>query len=218
MSGDQLTLLPEESLASHLVRPGSNSAQQMTAISGRKLLEFLPSCDRKLWWLKTLAASSVWRSTMCLLTWKHKVTPRGRSYYQLQVSVPRTGEIAYGLWPTPRVVDVPRGPQAQGGESLTEAVHSMLPTPNAANAGNDLTLTCSGDGRTTPNKLGWAVAQMLPTPRSRDHHAESEQAAFNREGVWGTSLPSAGREPGLKLNPAWVSRMMGLPDGYLDLD
>ena len=51
-----------------------------------------------------------------------------------------------------------------------------LPTPTAAKAGNDLTLTKSGDGREVPNKLGWAIAtvtegQMLPTPRAVDHHA-----------------------------------------------
>ena len=28
---------------------------------------------------------------------------------------------------------------------------------------------------------------------------------------------NGGREPGKMLNPAWVSRMMGLPDGWLDI-
>lgn len=42
----------------------------------------------------------------------------------------------------------------------------MFPTPNASKAGNDVNLTCSGDGREKPNKLGWAVAEsLLPTPR-----------------------------------------------------
>ena len=43
-----------------------------------------------------------------------------------------------------------------------------LPTPTAAKAGNDLSLTKSGDGREVPNKLGWAIAKMLPTPRTTD--------------------------------------------------
>lgn len=52
------------------------------------------------------------------------------------------------------------------------------PTLSSAKAGSDVTLTCSGDGRDTPNKLGWAVAeetdvaiqhkQAWPTPTSRD--------------------------------------------------
>ena len=45
------------------------------------------------------------------------------------------------------------------------AIDKLLPTPNAAKAANDLTLTKSGDGRDNPNKLGWAVAP-LPTPRA----------------------------------------------------
>src|SRR4029077_16834095 len=45
--------------------------------------------------------------------------------------------------------------------SVTES--SLWPTPNSSKAGNDVTLTASGDGRQKPNKLGWAVA-MWPTP------------------------------------------------------
>lgn len=101
MNGEQLTLLPAESLASLSVWPGSRQAQQMTATSGQRLLASLPSCDRGLSWLRTLVASSAWRSTMCLLTWQHRVTPQGRSYYLLRASVPRTSEIEYGPWPTP---------------------------------------------------------------------------------------------------------------------
>ena len=41
------------------------------------------------------------------------------------------------------------------------------PTPTACQAGNDTSLRCSGDGRATPNKLGWAAAKG-PTPSSSD--------------------------------------------------
>ena len=47
------------------------------------------------------------------------------------------------------------------------SIDKLLPTPNAAKAANDLTLTKSGDGRDNPNKLGWAVA-LLPTPKTTD--------------------------------------------------
>ena len=46
---------------------------------------------------------------------------------------------------------------------IDDAVSGLWPTPQAAKAGDDVTLTCSGDGRAKPNKLGWAVA-MWPTP------------------------------------------------------
>lgn len=43
------------------------------------------------------------------------------------------------------------------------------PTPSSAKAGNDITLTCSGDGRDQPNLLGWSVAgQAWPTESARD--------------------------------------------------
>lgn len=340
----------------------------MTVISGRKCIASSESFGRLWWWEKTLLASSAWHSTMCLLTWKHKVTPAGRSYYQLQVSVPRTDEIESGLWPTPntpnggrawptdaeihgnsayrpngqkvqiqlhhlvegkllhtptptaddasnvtresgqyqsltRAVMLP-SPTAnmrpnegnvrmyramvQAGEMTEEEAHAilgknvweaqgkipaLLPTPNAAKAGNDLTLTCSGDGRTTPNKLGWAVAvKMLPTPRAaragRDcrvypnsgNHGDLEQEVAKMlptpraEGFdagahrgkpdslhsYVKMLPTPtcqaakhseptddekeNRQGDLhvvvsgKLNPDWVSRMQGFPDGWMELE
>ena len=322
-SGEQLTLLPAASLASLSVWPGSRQAQQMTVTSGRRLLASLPSCDRELWWLKTLVASSAWHSTMCLLTWKHKVTPAGRSYYQLQVSAPPIEETECGLWPTPRAARAGRDcrvypnsgnhgdleqevakmlptPRAEGFdagahrgkpdslhsyvkmlptptcqaakhseptdyESLTREV--MYPTPNAAKAGNDLTLTCSGDGRERPNKLGWAVAAMLPTPdagmvsggrtlppgtsatgvtpdgkkrqvgltnavkmwRSPSagdgdkHTVQGGPARIAQNGARQISLSNQvggtlDDPRGMKLNPAWVSRMQGFPDNWMELE
>lgn len=57
---------------------------------------------------------------------------------------------------------------------------SSWPTPNAAHADHDTSLTKSGDGREKPNKLGWAVANW-PTPdagvRQGFNRSESEGAA-----------------------------------------
>lgn len=209
MNGEQLTLLPAASLASLSVWPGNMLAQQMTVTSGQKLLEYSRLCGRPGSVLRTLLASSAWRSTMCLLTWKHKVTPQGRSYYRLRVSVPRTGGTGSGLWPTATQGSaVERTTRyAQGGTPLTLAVqNAMLPTPNAAKAGNDVTLMCSGDGRQTPNKLGWAVAQRMWESAS-DHKGSSQPGQRKRQ----LSEVVAG----YKLNPDWVGRMMGFPDGWL---
>ena len=49
---------------------------------------------------ENLLESLEWHSTMCFLTWKTKVTPQGRLYYQLQVSEPCTGDIGQRLLPT----------------------------------------------------------------------------------------------------------------------
>ena len=44
-----------------------------------------------------------WYSTRCVLTWKGKAMRCNRFLFQLQVSTRHTGEIEYGLWPTPTV-------------------------------------------------------------------------------------------------------------------
>ena len=90
--------------------------------------------------------SCSWRTSQGCLTgglepfsegWPRAGMTRSGSAFRQRPLVPRTPGIASGSWPT----------------------------PNAAKAGNDVGLRCSGDGRSRPNKLGWAVAErMLPTP------------------------------------------------------
>jgi hypothetical protein len=151
-----LTFFAAASHASLSVWPGSRQANQMTVTSGLRLLESLPSCDRELWWLRTLLGSSVWHSTRCLLIWKHKVTPQGRSYYLLRVSMPRTGETASGLRPTP---------QAQLAKHGT------------------------------------------PSPAQMNRHDSLDTEVFK-------AIPE---HSGMKLSAAWVTRMQGFPDGWLDV-
>jgi hypothetical protein len=74
------------------------------------------------------------------------------------VTLPRSGSMRNGCLYARATL----GPATSG-----RASSSSLPTPNASKAGNDTTLTCSGDGREKPNKLGWAVA-LLPTPAVND--------------------------------------------------
>jgi hypothetical protein len=146
---------------------------------------------------------------------------------------------------------------------------ALWPTPNAAKAGNDVTLTTSGDGRETPNKLGWAVArEMWPTPRTEgfdagrhrgkadslhsavkllptpraiygEHPGMTDPSHLTGAAMLPTPTVQDGKNtagpsqfhrnspplnvaatgaPGLKLSAAWVNRLMGYPDGWLDLD
>lgn len=67
---------------------------------------------------------------------------------------------------------------------ITETDGFCWPTPNAAPLSNNLNLQCSGDGRTKPNKLGWAVS-MLPTPTTID----AGTGRFNTS-IGGTPRPS----------------------------
>ena len=74
---------------------------------------------------------------------------------------PRTGFMSDG-----RAYELPTLVPPTTASDCSSSRH--LPTPTAAKAGNDLSLTKSGDGREVPNKLGWAIAKMLPTPRTTD--------------------------------------------------
>ena len=96
----QLTLFQEDSPASHSPLPGSGEARRMTATSGRKCLGLSKNSGPLGLLEKMLLESLEWHSTMCFLTWKTKVTPQGRLYYQLQVLEPCTGDIGQRLLPT----------------------------------------------------------------------------------------------------------------------
>jgi len=99
---------------------------------------------------------------------------------------PNLESVVGAMWPTPTAVDRVRNEETMAkcaafrkrnanqntvplylGEVAVRT--AMWPTPTSAHAGNDTNLTCSGDGRTTPNKLGWAAAiSMWPTPRANE--------------------------------------------------
>lgn len=62
---------------------------------------------------------------------------------------------------------------------------SSWPTPCADRVANRLDVTCSGDGRETPNTLGWAVA-LWPTPDASVSHGYNQSPS-----------PGAARRPSL---------------------
>jgi hypothetical protein len=124
-----------------------------------------------------------------------------------------------------------------------ESVSSLLPTPCASTVSNDTGLCCSGDGRTNPNKLGWAVA-LLPTPTATPYgynQSPSSGAAVRHslEGIvrqlptptahdWGKyrvaierweaihgPAPSPTDDKG-RLSVEFVEWMMGFPPGWVD--
>lgn len=127
-------------LANHSVLPGTAEAIRMTVTSGQRWFGLLANAGPAGCLVRTLLASSAWVSTMCLMTWNVSTTKRGRLLFRLRA------------WELP----------------ISERESGLLPTLNATRAANDMTLTKSGDGRMKPNKLGWAVAQMLPTPNASD--------------------------------------------------
>ncbi len=201
------TSLQGDFLVSLSALPGSSEARKMTATSGRKCAELLRSQDRLGCLVRTCLESSTWNSTACFLTWKILATPAGRLLFRLSPSMPDTDETDYGLWPT----------------------------PGAAKANNDTNLTCSGDGRTKPNKLGWAVA-LWPTPTKQDGENNAGPSQWERNtpplnvavkmyptmdvgAAKGRGQASADNRSRLggSLNPEWVEWLMGYPIGHTDL-
>lgn len=102
---EQLTLFPAGSHASHSPRPDSAEARRMTATSGLRCCELLRSCGPLGSLERMLLTSSIWRSTMCFLTWKAKATPRGRLWFQLAASALHTNDTDMQSWPTPTAMD-----------------------------------------------------------------------------------------------------------------
>jgi hypothetical protein len=107
--------------------------------------------------------------------------------------------------------------------TLTTAVkRAMWPTPNAANASNDVKLNCSGDGRKRPNKLGWAVSKtMWPTPTGTEERQGFQNGNNGKKGTQKslTTVVQGGpsSQIGGQLNPKWVSWLMGFPVDWCDL-
>lgn len=221
MSSDQLTFLPPAYRASHIAWPGSGLARRMTVQSGLRCIRLLRSHGPLGRLSRTLLASSAWHSTACLLTWKPAVTKSGRLYFRLQVSTPRTGGTGFGLWPTPDVPNggrgIPKGAVRKGNSiytadgrkvqvGLANAV-KLWPTPTPRTEGFD-----AGSHRGSPDSLHSAV-KLFPTPKvCMDESSPSEGRR---------ATPSLGYQiaanTGGKLNPDWVTALMGFPPGWLDL-
>lgn len=102
---EQLTLFPAASHASPSPKPDSAEARAMTATSGRRCLELSTSYGPLGSLERMLLTSSIWRSTMCFLTWKVKATPHGRLWFQLAASALRTKDTDLQSWPTPTAMD-----------------------------------------------------------------------------------------------------------------
>ena len=87
------------------------------------------------------AVTQIHGSTLYKLTWKEWDTPSGLCRLRQRASVRRTSESGPTGWPTPQV----------------------------SNITNATTVQMSGDGRATPNKIGWAAALAgWVTPTTRD--------------------------------------------------
>lgn len=130
-------------------------------------------------------------STECLLTWKERVTPAKRRYFQLVPSMRPIVGIDCGLWPTPTAQDGSRG-------SGTIRPHDT--------------------GIPLPQRVAQTVA-MWPTPTSRDHKDGAFTPNVETNSLLGRAVWNGPSEPTEKpgaLNPAFVCWLMGYPPEWDD--
>jgi len=233
-SEEQLCL-PGASPASLSVTPGSDEARKILVRSGLKCLESsmrqgpLGSLERM------LAASSAWNSTRCLLIWKWKATPQGRSILELSASTPRTAGCESGLLHTPSGqepgVDAERletkeGSPAKIGERAYDKTTGRLAQVGLPQQISMLRTPCARDyhphgqwgreGRQVQVLLAHQIA-MLPTPLTI---SDNPSAHNKTNGEWQLKINKAmaGVSRGLKLQPAFVEWMMGYPLGFTHVE
>lgn len=194
----QLSLFAEDSPASPTVSPGTSSAQQMTAHSGRKCFESYGRFSPLGSLVRTFLASSRWNSRRCYLTWNAKVTESKRLIFRLAASTPTTYAIESGLLPTPAATQY--GSNQGGGSGRTGPKRPGLAI----------------------------AARMIPTPTAGDAKSAGSRNTESSDANPGLSLTDFVRMDGGegradqqqtgKLNPAFVEYLMGYPIGWTDIE
>jgi hypothetical protein len=200
-----LTSSPAASPAPHSPSLESEKARETTAISGLNCIDlwfpsgpvgaFLNRCLGSLAWWPALTGYS--------LTWVRAATPQGRSLFRLRLSAPSTAATGSGSLPTmfqsPMPSDVDGGRTTKGKHRQNETgirKQAMWPTPSA-------------------NEMRTMDAEQLLERRA----ACKEKHGNNGFGLTlGNAIILSEPATGMKLSAAWVSRLMGYPDGWLNLD
>jgi len=147
--------------------------------------------------LKTAQLSLVEDLTGCCVTLPRSGLMRDGQCWELPTLGRRTSGTESGYWQTPVADDCVNraaGKINSRGEPKLSAQVMRWTTPSASDA------TRGGDGRETPNKLGWAVANHMKT-----YTVERESFAPGQQ------------TPPMRLNPDWVEWLMGWPIGQTAL-
>lgn len=235
LTADDSTCSQQDTHASHFRLPDRDSAPQTCATSGRRLADSWTLSGRAGACLKTLLVTSRWDSIRSGTIWKASATPARRRLFRLAPSVPRIGATASGSlqqtneWWTPTAAIAAgefavseqmaeRSRQSPGGNLIEQVAQRMWPTPRAGKTTDEneeawRARQARGDVATPPLAL---AVKMWPRPTTQDSANNGGPSQMERNTP---PLNAAVQAPeGMKLSAAWVTRLMGYPDGWLDLD
>lgn len=187
----------------------SNWERMMNAICGPRQLGLFESADPAPCSSKTFPVLSGRDTSLPFSTTYLKQVTRPFPQFDLQLVTlePIIRGPGSGLWPTPTVdaANERHKPYAQGGHSLSYAVH-MFPTPTDPTKGGGSSR--SGNRRNeTPSLHGMARKGRWPTPTQRDWRSGKRKDSKPRS----KQLPT---EVGGMLNPRWEEWLMGFPIGW----
>lgn len=218
MSLAQSTLWSQDSLASPSPARVSAEVRLMLAGSGAKYPGSFDPRGPLGVSLKMFLGLSVWDSMTYSAIWSARATKRRRVYIRLRRLGRRTngnGSSSSGaLWLTPRHEGFDAGGHRGATDSLHSQVKQMWPTPASADGDR----TSETYKRGNPTLRG---AALWPTPAAQAPACTIEQwrKANERADHVGMPLPTAVSTVAQgKLNPAWVTQLMGFPDGWLDIE
>lgn len=147
---EQLTLFQVDFRANPSQKRDSDEESRMTVSSGQKCCELSKSCGLLGLLERMLLTSSIWRSTMCYLTWKPKVTKQGRLWFQLAASALFTNDTDLQSWPTPTAMDGADG-LAKRYRKDANGTRSMLLSQKVNY------LAGGGDGQLNPEWVEWLM-------------------------------------------------------------
>ena len=194
--GDELTFLPEGSPVNPFHLQGKDLERQMTATSGRNIIERSARFNRLGLSGKTFLACLIgqegWYSSRCRLIWKMKGTKSGRLYFQLAASTLPTEGTGFGLLPTPDCSDRRSDNSQQWGLS-NFAKNNLLPTPTCQDVTTRTNKSLSPNAAIRPNIAMLAKNHLLPTPQAIDGNGQGRNLRLKKDCNRDPSQPGSWR-------------------------
>lgn len=209
-----------DSPASRSASRASARARRTTATSGRRCCGLFGLFDPVGSWARTfselLIGREEWSSIRCVLTWKRQDTKCSRTLYRLAVSALPTDGTDAGLLPTVHTQGLK---QYEKGKTVFMPLE-LLPTPTAIDAGaGRINRSLSPGAADRPTIALAARMGLLPMPTVNDATNSSLPASQVKRKSGLSKMAMQSDEyligAGSRLNPRYVTEMMGFPANWL---